>query len=384
MLTLQPLHVLITTDVVGGVWDFSCVLASELRRGGQRVTLLAFGEPSSAQKVQGEACASSFLWQDLKLEWMQDSVQDVQRARLLTLDLMDRLRPDVVHANQFALGALNLAAPVVVTAHSDVLSWFKWTGAGVPGPEWSTYTATVRGGLLGAAAVVAVSRFLANELLLLYHVRQDVQVIHNGWPGAVEAVPPLAKRPRLSLLAGRAWDAAKNLQLAASALDGWDSGRVVFAGSLRHPDSAVQPVPLPAQWERLGETLGVLPRQQLDAWLQEARVYVSPALYDPFGLLPLQAALAGCPLLLHDIPSYRELWDGAALFFRHNDAADLRRQWRRLLDDERSASALASKAHHRALSHYHAGRMAGEYLELYRSISPRRRAALQPAVAGVR
>ena len=43
-------------------------------------------------------------------------------------------------------------------------------------------------------------------------------------------------------------------------------------------------------------------------------VFVSPALYEPFGLAVLEAAQAGCALVLSDIPTFRELWDGVALF----------------------------------------------------------------------
>ena len=40
-------HILLTTDVVGGVWDFCLALASELHvQRAARVTLLALGEPS--------------------------------------------------------------------------------------------------------------------------------------------------------------------------------------------------------------------------------------------------------------------------------------------------------------------------------------------------
>jgi glycosyltransferase involved in cell wall biosynthesis len=37
-------------------------------------------------------------------------------------------------------------------------------------------------------------------------------------------------------------------------------------------------------------------------------------LYEPFGLSVLEAAQAGCALVLSDIPTFRELWDGAAIF----------------------------------------------------------------------
>jgi len=120
-------------------------------------------------------------------------------------------------------------------------------------------------------------------------------------------------RERFTLVAGRIWDAAKNVSLVARAAQGWDPGNVYLAGESAHPDGGRAVIPGPLQ------PLGQLSRADLDALLRRASIYISPARYDPFGLLPLQAALNGCALLLSDIPSYRELWDGVACFFRADD-----------------------------------------------------------------
>ena len=109
----------------------------------------------------------------------------------------------------------------------------------------------------------------------------------------------------------------------------------------------------------------------MDEWLRRSAVYLSSARYDPFGLLPLQAALSGCALLLSDIPSYREVWDGAACFFRSNDAADLRRQWRTLLDDAERLTAHQREAYRRASTHYTAETMARAYTGLYARVTKR-------------
>ncbi len=50
-------------------------------------------------------------------------------------------------------------------------------------------------------------------------------------------------------------------------------------------------------------------------------IFVSTSLYEPFGLAVLEAAQAGCPLVLSDIATFRELWDGAAIFFPPGDAS---------------------------------------------------------------
>jgi glycosyltransferase involved in cell wall biosynthesis len=113
------------------------------------------------------------------------------------------------------------------------------------------------------------------------------------------------------------------------------------------------------------QPLGFLSPQELSSWLQRAAIYLSPARYDPFGLLPLQAALDGCALLLSDIPSYRELWDGAACFFRSDDAQDLRRKWRRLVKDADLRADLWRRAARRAHSNYTPSRMADQYVQVY-------------------
>jgi glycosyltransferase involved in cell wall biosynthesis len=177
-------------------------------------------------------------------------------------------------------------------------------------------------------------------------------------------------------VAGRLWDQAKNIQLAARAAQGWQPGRVLVAGEARHPETGSH-----ATLEPPLEPLGQLPRYELARWLSLARVYLSPARYDPFGLLPLQAALAGCTLLLSDIPSYRELWDGAAVFFRSDDENDLRAKWSELLDQPEQAAEWAETAAAHAKQRYTAKRMAADYLALYQTLPSRQH---EPVVAAAR
>jgi len=37
--------------------------------------------------------------------------------------------------------------------------------------------------------------------------------------------------------------------------------------------------------------------------------------YEPFGLAPLEAALSRCAIVANDIPSLREVWGSAAMYF---------------------------------------------------------------------
>ena len=69
--------------------------------------------------------------------------------------------------------------------------------------------------------------------------------------------------------------------------------------------------------------LGHLPQSKLQAWFERAAIFAAPARYEPFGLSILEAALAGCALVLGDIPSLRENWNDAALFVPPEDSRTL-------------------------------------------------------------
>jgi glycogen synthase len=341
-------HVLLTTDLVGGVWDFCQTLTSAVD---VRVTLLALGDQPPVHP------RAATVWAPLKLEWMQDSSNDVKRTRHLVEQLVRERQIDVVHANQFAAACADVDVPVVLTLHSDVLSWRRWTlGSDVVPPEWQGYRDLVSEALQRADRVVAVSSFLAHEVRELYGFNGDIDVIHNGWP----SMPTLSTHRDITLLAGRIWDGAKNIPLAALAARGWNPGDVVVAGAQHHPETgALMPLQQPLQ------PLGHVSREVLHQWLGRTAIYLSPARYDPFGLLPLQAALSGAALLLSDIPSYRELWDGAARFFRSDDAGDLRREWQDLLADPLKRNRYATQAFERATRSYAVERMAERYQRVY-------------------
>jgi glycosyltransferase involved in cell wall biosynthesis len=135
------------------------------------------------------------------------------------------------------------------------------------------------------------------------------------------------------LAAGRLWDEGKNIRLldrVAARLD----VPVLAAGPLTGPNGAAIEL---AHMHHLG-TLGAA---AIAAAMAGATVFASPARYEPFGLAVLEAAQAGMALALADIPTFRELWDGAALFFHPEDPGGLADALNRLLSRPEGAAARA-------------------------------------------
>jgi glycogen synthase len=113
--------------------------------------------------------------------------------------------------------------------------------------------------------------------------------------------------------------------------------------------------------------LGRLSSTRLASWLSRAAIYALPARYEPLGLSVLEAGLAGCALVLGDIPSLREIWDGAARFVPPDDADRLWQTLQTLTQDRAELAWFAAAARTRAL-HYSPERMLVGYLGAYEEL----------------
>lgn len=350
----SPLRVLMTADTVGGVWTYALELARALAPGGVRVSLATMGErPTAAQRREaGEVPGLEVFESAFRLEWMEAPWDDVARAGDWLLGLEARVRPDVVHLNGFAHGVLPWRAPVLVVGHSCVLSWWRAVRGSPAPPDWDRYGSAVRGGIQSADAVVAPTSAMLAALREHYGPLPAASVVPNG--RALTLVERV-KQP-LVLAAGRLWDEAKNLvalERAAARLP-WP---VVVAGEQRHPLGGATPATGVC-------ALGALAPPELARWLARAAVYALPARYEPFGLSVLEAALAGCALVLGDIPSLRENWDGFACFVHPDDHAALAGAVGALCGDRAAAAAAGRRARCRAVE-LSPGRMARGYLDVY-------------------
>jgi glycosyltransferase involved in cell wall biosynthesis len=298
------MRVLITGDTVGGVFTYVCELARALvERDVEAHVALAGMRLTPEQRSALRASGASRLYaQEAALEWMPDPWADVERVGDRLQEVAADVRPDVVHLNEFAHGALPWPAPVLLVAHSDVTTWHRAVRGAEAGPEWDEYRRRVAAGLAGADLVVAPTAALLRELERSYPLRATA-VIPNG-RAASGIVRP--KEPFV-LGAGRRWDEAKNL----AALERLELPVVVAGGDVA--------------------------RDELDELYARATVFASPARYEPFGLAILEAALAGCALVLGDLPSLRETWGDDALYVDPDDDEALAAAIRSALADPRPA-----------------------------------------------
>lgn len=362
-----------TADTVGGVWTYALQLCRALDAHGVHVVLATMGAPLSGSQHADVAVLHNVSLREstFRLEWMRDPWGDVSAAGDWLLRLERDTAPDVVHLNGYAHAALPWWTPVLAVGHSCVLSWWDAVhGTVIPG-DWERYRAAVTAGLRAAQIVVAPTRAMLDALARHYGPLPHGVVIPNGCD-AGRRVRGHAKQP-LVLAAGRIWDEAKNLRILADAAESLD-WPVCVAGSDTRPDGTRQPIDGV-------RTLGALPASTMSEWYARASIFVHPALYEPFGLAPLEAALERCALVLADIESLREVWGDAAAYVPCSDSAALVRTVNELARDGARLESAAAAAHARARALNSVG-MAARYMDAYRMMHTRA-AALKGAFACV-
>jgi len=353
-----PPTVLMTADAVGGVWSYALGLCAALPD--IRFVLATLGpRPRPAQRAAVAPLKNVVLAEsDFSLEWMAGGQADVGASRRWLEALAGRHGVDLVHVNGYAQACLDGPRPTIVVAHSDVLSWWMAVRREPVPPEWRDYRRQVLCGLRAADRVVAPTRAVQHDLQRQYGLAlRNASVIPNGVD--VGAFAPRRKQPVI-LASGRVWDAAKNLWLLddiAPELP-WP---IEIAGDVAHPGNGVARL-------RFAGPLGVLGPAEMRDHLAEAAIFAAPALYEPFGLGILEAAAAGCPLVLGDIPSLRENWDGAAIFLPPDDRSQWRSALARLIGDQEERERLAAAARARA-ERFTLARTASRYRALYRALT---------------
>ena len=334
----RPARVLMTADAVGGVWQYSLELARGFATQGIAPVLAVLGPvPSATQLLEAAALPPlRLIPTQLPLEWTATAPESLHAAADFLAELALSCGADSIHLHTPALvGNAAWPAPVVAVAHSCVGTWWRAVRGGGPLPrDFAWRAAAVADGLLRVDAVIAPSRSFAALLRRVYRVERPIAVVHNG--RRAQRVPSTDRR-RAVLTAGRLWDGGKNVAMldrAAARLD----APVYAAGPLEGPNGAA------IRFSHL-HALGSLNAPQLAAQYASIQLFAAPSLYEPFGLSVLEAAQAGMALALADIPTFRELWDGAALFVDPADANAWVATLSALLDDAALRTRLATAAH---------------------------------------
>jgi glycogen synthase len=295
------------------------------------------------------------------IAWVEHMNTDMLAAGV---ELGDRFDFDLVHGHDWLVSvagdhlAKRLRAPLVMTIHATEFGRHQgWVDKHPQSHihDIETWMAN------RADQVIACSAYMRDHVSDIYGIEEErVAVIPNGIdPSDLQPFDEAAMRQfrarfaepgeKLVLLVGRLVY-EKGFQVALEALPRviaeLDGVRFLVAGSGTHEQE------LRAQAAELGllehgTFLGWIGDDVLHTLYRIADLTVVPSIYEPFGLVALEAMASGCPCLVADTGGLREVvpHEDVGLRFQSRDPQSLADFAIRILADEELARRLVAEAY---------------------------------------
>jgi starch synthase len=376
-------------DVYGGAGVHVENLAAELRRR-VALTVHCWGEPRADPHVVAHRAWSA----------LAEPMPEAAALQAVSIDLTMAAAchgARLVHSHTWYanlaghLAKLSWDVPHVVTTHS--LEPLRPWKAEQLGGGYRVSTFCERTALLAADAVIAVSEDMRRDVLRGYPEIDParVHVIHNG-------IDPTAYRPLrgeetlrrygvdpdrpYALFVGRV-TRQKGLSdlLAATLLLDPRHQVVVCAGTPDTPEIAAEVGALAdrVRAERGGLVWieGILPRDELTALLTGAAVFVCPSVYEPFGLVNLEAMACETAVVASRVGGIPEIVvEGETGYLVDRDESDpagfaraLAGRVEEVLADRSLAAGMGAAGRQRVLDRFTWPAIANRTLELYHSLT---------------
>ncbi len=317
--------------------------------------------------------------------WVEHMNADMLAAGV---ELGDRFDFDVVHGHDWLVAgagdhlARRFRAPFVTTIHAT--EYGRHQGWVDHHPQ-SHIHGVERWMANRAERVITCSSYMREHVADIYGLEEErVSVVPNGIdPAELEPVDDLATLrsrfaapdERLVLLVGRLVY-EKGFQLALEALPGLiervGDVRFLVAGSGTH-EAELRRQAHELGLDSHGTFLGWIGDDVLHSLYRIADLTVVPSIYEPFGLVALEAMASGCPCLVADTGGLREVVpnEDVGLRFRSRDPASLAAMAERVLTDDALRDRLVAEASEHVLCFDWAD-VARQVAELYAETAPGR------------
>jgi glycogen(starch) synthase len=290
--------------------------------------------------------------------WIEHMNTDMLSAGIALADEYDF---DVVHGHDWLVAtacdhlARRFGVPLVMTIHATEFGrhqgWVdKHPQSHIHGVEkWITHRAD---------AVIACSAYMREHIADIFTLEESaVTVIPNGIdPSDLQPVADLdelrasfaAPDEKLVLLVGRLVY-EKGFQFALEALPGLIENvgglRFLIAGSGTHE----------GELKNQAEQLGLMEHGTFVGWIGDdvlhslyriADLTIVPSIYEPFGLVALEAMASGCPCIVADVGGLREVVpnENVGLRFQSRDPDSLAEMATRVLTDDALRERLVAEA----------------------------------------
>jgi glycogen(starch) synthase len=328
------------------------------------------------------------------VHWVQTMNADM---RTLGDELSDRLAFDLVHSHDWLVAgaaeriARRTGRPWLVTVHATEYGRHQGWVQNYP---QSHIHAAERHMVRSADHVITCSRYMRSHVASVFGVRPSrITAMQNGIdPRDLEPVaadlPELRARyaqpeERLVLLVGRlVYEKGFHLALDALApvIRKLGGVRFVVAGT-GTAEAELRRQAWRLGLSRKGVFLGWVGDDRLHSLYRIADLCIVPSIYEPFGIVALEAMASGCLCVVADTGGLREVVPGdgtVGLRFPSRDTDALQEILERVLTDDAERAQLVAEARNHVLR-FDWSEVARQTTDVYRELAQSRPAGVAPA-----
>jgi glycosyltransferase involved in cell wall biosynthesis len=364
------MRVLITSSAERDLWQFTSLLVGQLAEhhaASVLVVILGRQPPADGLALLHHRAHPDAAVEIERVDLSLDDEEHASEAALAEVgavlrDLAKRWGAQVIHANHFSVATVGFeSTPVLLAVHGDQCSKRAFVDRESPPLVEHRYVERIMESHAAASCVVAPSGFVADCLGRWFGYRGVVRII--PYPAALSADGEQSERKIDVITSGELWAPAANFVCFQAAAASAPDLSFAAIGPLV-PPGIQRTKPIAHSILFTGEAT----ETERNQMLANSRIYVSASMYDPTGAGTIQAAQAGCRLLLSESPFYRSIWGDRAAYFNSRDVETLKAGIRSLLQDIETQAAVGSPARRQAIELHSAQHVAAAYLATYQRL----------------
>lgn len=377
--------------VIGGLARHVYAISTSLASKEVSVNVLTIGDDTmQGNKVREERLNSNLLVTKINgnrfraptfLDWAYQFNATMTETALLKIDAW---KPDLIHAHDWLVAPSAIAVkhlrriPLLSTIHSTELG-----RSGSLEEDSQKHIMEMESFLIRESSkIIVTSNYMKKETSALFGLsKARIQVISNGIEKVVqkEGLDLQAIRGRYALpweklviFVGRMFEQKGPhilLDAASQILQKRQDFKFVFVGE----------GPLKSMMQKkasemnIGQKMyftGFIPDSELHELYAVADVAVFPSLYEPFGIVCLEAMAAGCPVIAANVGGLAEIIEDGktGILVPPNDSIALNNVILKVSDNGSLARHLSMNGREHVLYNYRWDKIAGGTLDVYRSI----------------
>ncbi|PTN02880.1 glycosyl transferase family 4 [Mangrovibacterium marinum] len=174
-----------------------------------------------------------------------------------------------------------------------------------------------------AKKVITVSQFSKDEIIKRLSTPENkISIVHNAVSDNLIESKKCSSKSNFILFVG-SQDPRKNIQSIIQAMKYLPPEIHLKLVGGKADSFNEQLNEIPKEIRHRIHLTGYLPDKELNRLYKDANAFVYPSHYEGFGLPPLEAQALSCPVVVSDIPVFREILKDSATYCNQNDPSDI-------------------------------------------------------------